>query len=105
MDIKITDLLDTTKTIAAGLFEGLTYPWEALAEISDFIIELGKTLPADEYEQVAENVWIARDAKIFPSAYIAAPCIIDHGAEVRHCASSGAAPSWEKTPWWATAWS
>ena len=83
---EIKDLLDLSKTIAAPLFEGKTYPWEALADISDFIIGLGSTLPEDEYEKRAENVWVARDAKVFPSAYIGSPCIIDHGAEVRHCA-------------------
>ena len=83
---EIKDLLDLSKTIAAPLFEGKTYPWEALADISDFIIALGSTLPEDEYEKRAENVWVARDAKVFPSAYIGSPCIIDHGAEVRHCA-------------------
>ena len=31
-------------------------------------------------------MWIAKDAKVFPSAYIGGPCIIDHEAEVRHCA-------------------
>ena len=80
----IQDLLDLSKTIAAPLFAGKTYPWEALADIGDFILQLGPTLPADEYEQRGENIWIARDAKIFDSAYIAGPCIIDHGAEVRH---------------------
>ena len=83
---EIKDLLDLSKTIAAPLFEGKTYPWEALADISDFIIALGSTLPEDEYEKRAENVWVARDAKVFPSAYIGSPCIIDLGAEVRHCA-------------------
>ena len=83
---EIKDLLDLSKTIAAPLFEGKTYPWEALADISDFIIALGSTLPEDEYEKRAENVWVARDAKVFPSAYIGSPCIIDHGAEVRQCA-------------------
>ena len=83
---EIKDLLDLSKTIAAPLFEGKTYPWEALADISDFIIALGSTLPEDEYEKRGENVWVARDAKVFPSAYIGSPCIIDHGAEVRHCA-------------------
>ena len=82
----IQDLLDLSKTIAAPLFAGKTYPWEALAEIGDFILQLGPTLPAEEYEQRGENIWIARDAKIFDSAYIAGPCIIDHGAEIRHCA-------------------
>ena len=83
---EIKDLLDLSKTIAAPLFEGKTYPWEALSDISDFIIALGSTLPEDEYEKRGENVWVARDAKVFPSAYIGSPCIIDHGAEVRHCA-------------------
>ena len=83
---KISDLLDLSKTIAAPLFEGKTYPWEVLPEIKDFIIALGQTLPEDEYELRGENVWIAKDAKVFPSAYIGSPCIIDHGAEVRHCA-------------------
>lgn len=82
----INDLLDLSKTIAAPLFEGRTYPWEVLADISDFIVALGKTLPEDEYEMRAENVWVARDAEVFPSAYLGAPCIIDHGAQVRHCA-------------------
>lgn len=83
---KINNLLDLTHTRAAKLFEGKQYPWEALDEIKGFILELGKTLPDDEFDSPSEGVWIAKDAKVFPSAYIAAPCIIDHGAEVRHCA-------------------
>lgn len=84
--LKINELLDLTKTIAAPLFEGKTYPWEVLADISDFIVQLGSTLPEEEYEKRGGNVWIAKDAKVFPSAYIGGPCIIDHGAEIRHCA-------------------
>ena len=83
---EIKELLDLTKTIAAPLFEGKKYPWEALADIKDFILELGPTLPADEYDNPEEGVWIAKDAKIFDSAYIGAPCIIDHEAEIRQCA-------------------
>lgn len=83
---EIKELLDLDMTIAAKLFEGKTYPWEALDGIKSFILELGETLSADEYDHPEEGVWIAKDAKIFPSAYIGAPCIIDHGAEVRHCA-------------------
>ena len=80
------DLLNLSHTIAAPLFEGKEYPWEVLDDIKSFILALGPTLPGEEYEQVSEGVWIARDALIFPSAYIGGPCIIDHGAEVRHCA-------------------
>ena len=83
---EIAELFDLTKTIASGLFEGKTYPWEVLSEIKAYILKLGETLPADEYDHPEEGVWIAKDAKVFPSAYIGSPCIIDHGAEVRHCA-------------------
>ena len=83
---EIKDLFDLSKTIAAGLFEGKRYPWECLGEIKSFILELGPTLPEDEYDNISEGVWVAKDAKVFPSAYLGSPCIIDHGAEVRHCA-------------------
>ncbi len=84
--VEINDLLDLSKTIAAELFEGKTYPWEVLDEIKPFILKLGETLDPEEYDHPAEGVWIAKDAKVFPTAYIGAPCIIDHEAEVRHCA-------------------
>lgn len=84
--MRITDLFDLRETIAAELFTGCESPWEALCKISDFIIELGNSLPLDEYDHPAENIWISRSAKVFPSAYIHGPCIIGHNAEVRHCA-------------------
>lgn len=84
--VKIEELLDLSKTIAAGLFEGKTYPWEVLDDIKPFILKLGETLSPEEFDHPSEGVWIAKDAKVFPSAYIGAPCIIDHEAEVRHCA-------------------
>ena len=86
MNVKIKDLYDLEQTKAAKYLEQFTYPWEALAGISDFIIELGKSLPADEYDEVSENVWIAKDAKVFKSASITGPCIIGHKTEVRQCA-------------------
>ena len=81
--LKTKDLYDLTHTRAAELLEKTEYPWEALAKIKEFIIELGKTLPADEYDEVSENVWIAKDAKIYPNNYIGAPAIIGHETEVR----------------------
>lgn len=85
-EVRIEELLDLSKTIAADIFAGKTYPWEVLGDISDFIYKLGGTLPEEEFCHPEEGVWISRRAKVFPSAYIGAPCIIDHGAEVRHCA-------------------
>lgn len=83
---KISELYDLNETIASEVFEGKTYPWEVLADIKEFVIKLGKSLPADKYDEVSENVWVAKTAKVFPSAYLGAPCIIDEDAEVRHCA-------------------
>lgn len=82
----VTDLYDLEHTIAKELLEKYTYPWEALKELKAFILALGEKLPKELYDHPAEGVWIAKDAKVFPSAYIGAPCIIDRGAEVRHCA-------------------
>ena len=83
---KINDLYDLEKTIAAPLFDGKDYPWEVLDGIKDYILELGPTLPADEFDNPAEGVWVAKDATVFDSAYLGSPCIIDHGAEIRQCA-------------------
>ncbi len=82
----ITELYDLNETIAAKLFEGLTYPWEALPKIGEFIVRLGESLPEDVYEKRGENVWIAKSAKVFDSAYINGPAIICEDAEIRQCA-------------------
>lgn len=83
---KIENLYTLSETVAAQIFEGAEYPWEVLSRIKDFILELGNSLPRDRYEKRGENVWVAKSAKIFPSAYINGPAIIDEDAEVRHCA-------------------
>lgn len=80
------NLFDFSKTIAKPLFEQCEYPWEVLPKIKDFIIELGKTLDPEIYEQRGENIWVAKSANIFPSAYLGGPLIICEDAEVRHCA-------------------
>ena len=86
MDARVSDLYNLENTIAAPLLARFDYPWEALPHISAFILEVGPTLPEEEFDHPADDVWIAKDAKIYPSAYITGPLIIDHGAEVRHCA-------------------
>ena len=82
--VTIQQLLDLEHTIAAAQFATLTYPWEALSQISGWIIELGKTLSSEEYEQRGENVWIAKSATVYHSAYIVGPAIIGPNTEVRH---------------------
>ena len=83
---KIKNLYNLEETMAKPLLEKLEYPWEALPKISEFIIELGNSLDKEIYEEKQENVWIAKTAKIYPTAYIKGPAIIGENAEVRHCA-------------------
>ena len=82
----VSALLDLNHTIARALFEGKEHPWEVLPGLSDWIRAKGAALPADEYDQIGEDVWIAKDADVAPTAYLNGPLIVDHGAEIRHCA-------------------
>ena len=85
-ECRIENLYNLEQTIAKDIFEGVTYPWEVLPKIEEFIISLGKTLDKNEYEEKGENIWIAKSAKVAPTAYIAGPAIIGKNAEIRHCA-------------------
>ncbi len=85
-ECKIKNLYNLEETIAKPLLENLTYPWEALPKINDFIIELGNSLDTEIYEQKGENIWIAKSATVAPTAYIKGPAIIGENAEIRHCA-------------------
>ncbi len=85
-EISISNLYDLNETIAADLFAGAYYPWEVLPRIHDFILSLGATLPADKYDQIGENIWVAKSATVAPTACLNGPLIIDEEAEIRHCA-------------------
>lgn len=83
---RIPEMYDLSHTMASGLLVSVTYPWEALPKIKEFILKTGAGLSLEEYDHPADDVWIHKTAKVFPSAYIAGPCIIGAGTEVRHCA-------------------
>ena len=85
-NITIKELYTVENPLIAPLFEGLTYPFEVLPKIGDYIKNLGPTLDKEVYEDLGDNIWIAKSAKIAPSAFIAGPCIIGENTEVRHCA-------------------
>lgn len=84
--LRIENLLDLEQTIAKGFFDGLTYPWEVFEGLDEKIIALGKILPKDRFEERFPHVWVAKSAKVAPTAYLGAPLIIDEEAEIRHCA-------------------
>mgnify|MGYP002798753781 FL=1 len=83
---KIQNLYDLSQTIALSLFKDVTYPWEVLPKIKDFIIALGNTLDTNIYEKKGNNIWIAKSAKVAPTAFISGPVIIGEETEIRHCA-------------------
>ena len=85
-ECKIKNLYNLDETIASKIFEGATYPWEVLPKIEEFIKEIGPKLDHEIYELKGENIWIAKSANVYPSAYIKGPVIIGENAEVRHCA-------------------
>lgn len=83
---KIKNMYDLTETIAADYMQTAEYPWELLDGLSEYIKKLGSTLDPEKYEQREEFVWVAKSAKVAPTAYLGSPLIIDEEAEVRHCA-------------------
>lgn len=85
-DLQVKNLFDLTQTLAAPWLEQIQYPWEILSNIKSLILELGAGLPKSDYEQIAENIWIAKNALVAPSAALNGPLIIGHETEVRHCA-------------------
>ncbi len=84
-ECKIKNLYNLDETIAKDLLEKYTYPWEVLPNIAEYIIELGNKLDKEKYEKKGEDVWIAKSANVYPSAYIKGPAIIGEDAEIRHC--------------------
>ena len=84
--MKNKNLFNMEETIAKDIFNNCDYPWEVLPKIEAFILELGKTLPEDEYDCIDGNIWIAKSATIAPTASITGPCIIGKNTEVRQCA-------------------
>lgn len=85
-NIKITELFDLTKTMASDYLDSFTYPFEALKGISELIMRIGESLDTDVYEKRGEDVWVAKSAKVAPTAFLGGPCIIGEHTEVRHCA-------------------
>ena len=85
-ELTVKEMYTLEETIAKDIFDGITYPWDVLPKIGEFIVKLGESLPADEYDKAGDNIWIAKSAKVFASAYINGPAIIGKNAEVRHCA-------------------
>ncbi len=85
-ELQIKNLFDLTKSLAGDYLGGFIYPWEALPRIGAMIMSLGEKLSGEEYEKRGDNIWVAKDAVIAPTACINGPAIIGKGAEVRHCA-------------------
>lgn len=85
-ELEVRELFNLDETMAKELFAEVTYPWEVLPGIGEFIQKIGQTLSETDYQKVGEDVWIAKTATVAPTAYIHGPAIIGRQAEVRHCA-------------------
>ena len=85
-ELKTTELFSLAESLSGEFLKRFTYPWEALPSIAEMIRAIGNTLPEDRYEKRGEDIWVARSAKVFESAYLSGPLIVGENAEVRHCA-------------------
>ena len=85
MNLNTTGLFDLSHTLAGDYLARFEYPWQALDGIKDLILSLGPAL-GDGYQERAPQVWVHKTAKIAPTAFLGAPCIIGPDTEVRHCA-------------------
>ena len=85
-DIRVSALYSKENSIAGEHIAKYNYPWEVLPHIKEIILEIGATLPCEEYDSPEEGIWISKSAKVAPTASISGPCIICEGAEIRQCA-------------------
>lgn len=83
--LKTADLYDFSHSAAGEYLAEFEYPWQALAGIQNLILALGAQL-GEDYIEREPTVWVHKSAKIAPTAYLGAPCIIGANTEVRHCA-------------------
>lgn len=85
-ELLVSALYEPGHSLADGLLATVEFPWQALPKIKETILALGESLPAEEYDRIGEDIWIAKDATVAPTASVNGPCIIGHRTEVRHCA-------------------
>ena len=86
MTVTCADLFDLSHTLAGEYLAGFTYPWQALEGLEAWSAEKGKTLPEEEYDLAAPQVWVHKTAQVAPTAFLGGPCIIGPRTQVRHCA-------------------
>ena len=84
--LKVKELFDLEHTQAQEYLSAYEYPWQALRGLGEWIKKFGESLDKSEYMEISPSVWAHKSAKIAPTAYITAPCIIGAETEVRHCA-------------------
>ena len=80
------ELFNLENKMVAPLFQNVENVYEVLPKISEFIKNLGPQLDKEIFEEKGENIWIAKSAKVAPTASITGPCIIGENSEIRHCA-------------------
>ena len=83
-EIKTAALFDLSHTVAGDFLQACAYPHEALERIGAWICLIGATLSLAEYEHPEKDIWIAKNARVAPTASIQGPCLIGSESEIRH---------------------
>lgn len=77
------EVVNLEYTISKDIFNDISYIWEVIPKIKNYIIELGKSLDKDYYTEIYDNVWVGNNVSISDKATIIGPCIIDDNTEIR----------------------
>lgn len=80
--VETKELFQCETPYLVELFCRYQYPWEILPNIKDYILNLIEK-GIDGFEEIAENVYVGKNVKIYPNTTIEGPAIIGEGTEIR----------------------
>lgn len=82
-DLLTINFFEGEHSIAYKSLLEFNYPWEAVSKIGEIVRTLARNL-GDDFEEIAEGVYVFTGVKVPKSAHISPPTIICEGAEIRH---------------------
>ncbi len=84
-EIRTKRLLDLKYSVAGEYLEQYDSAFEIIPHIGEIICRLFEKIDKNLFYSPCEGVWISKTAKVAETACVMPPCLIMHGAEVRHC--------------------
>lgn len=80
--VRTSELFDCNISFLKPLFDNCEFPWQIVASVKDFILEVINKCP-DGYELINGNILMGKNVRISPNAEICGPAIIGNNTEIR----------------------